>query len=343
MPEPKRIWNPPNPYLTAHRELLGEPPVAELEVYEDKSCWILSRNDSPDLGFRWSVNPYRGCVHACAYCYARPTHEYFGFGAGTDFERKIFVKPQAPALLEEAFRRPSWSGELIVFSGVTDCYQPLEAGWQLTRGCLAVCLAFRNPVAIITKSLLIRRDAALLAALAREAQVSVSLSIPFLDETVTRCLEPGAPTVHRRFETMKMLADAGVPVGIGMAPLIPGLNDSDIPALLKEARRCGAQYAFKTLLRLPGSVKQVFFRRLQEALPDRVEKIEHRIRAVRGGALYNSRFGHRHRGDGEYWGVIDQQWKLWTHRLGFNREDNPPQPSTFRRPSASTPQLEFSW
>ena len=320
MPEPNRIWNPPNPYLTEHRELLGDPPAAELEVYEDQSQSIVSRNDSPDLEFRWSLDPYRGCFHACAYCYARPTHEYFGLGAGTDFERKIFIKRRAPALLEQAFRRLSWRRELIVFSGVTDCYQPLEAAWRLTRGCLEVCAAFRNPVAIITKSLLIRRDAELLAALAREAEASVSFSIPFLDEQVARIIEPGAPTIRRRFETMAILAKAGVPVGIGVAPLIPGLNDADIPGLLKEAKRCGARYAFRTLLRLPGSVKEVFFHRVREQLPLQAARIEHRLREVREGRLYDSRFGRRHHGQGAYWEAVDQVWNLWTRRLGFNGE-----------------------
>ena len=250
-------------------------------------------------------------------CYARPTHEYFGLGAGTDFERKIFVKPRAPQLLEEEFWRPSWRGERVIFSGVTDCYQPLEAAWKLTRGCLEVCLAFRNPVGVITKSLLIRRDAPLLARLAREADASVSLSIPFLDERITRVIEPGTPTIRKRFETMTILAEAGVPVGIGIAPIIPGLNDADIPGLLKEAKRCGAGFAFKTLLRLPGSVKAVFFHRLQHVLPLQAAKIEHRIREVRGGALSDSRFGRRHHGEGEYWDVIERQWDLWTRRVGF--------------------------
>jgi len=316
---PKRVWNPPNPYLSEQRELLGEPPAAELEVYEDESKSILSHNDSPDIGFRWSINPYRGCWHACSYCYARPTHEYFGFGAGTDFERKIFIKRRAPQLLEQALRRPAWKGERIVFSGVTDCYQPLEAAWKLTRGCLAVCLAFRNPVAIITKSLLIRRDVDLLTGLAREASISVALSIPFLDEAIARAIEPGAPTIRRRFETMEILANAGVPVGIGVAPIIPGLNDPDIPGLLKEAKQRGASFAFHTLLRLPGSVAQVFFHRLQEHLPLRASRIEHRIRDVRGGRLSDSRFGHRHRGDGAYWESIEQAWALWTRRFGFDR------------------------
>ncbi len=278
-------------------------------------------------------------------CYARPTHEYFGFGAGTDFERKIFVKRNAPHLLEQAFRRPSWRGELIMFSGVTDCYQPLEAAWRLTRGCLEVCLAYRNPAAVITKSLLIRRDAPLLAALAREASVSVSLSIPFLDEQTARRLEPGAPTIRRRFETMEFLAKAGVPVGIGVAPVIPGLNDADIPGLLKEAKRCGASFAFHTLLRLPGSVKAVFFHRLREQLPLRAAKIEHRIRDTRDGKLYDSRFGRRHEGQGQYWEIVERTWEVWTKRLGFNRdeEDAVPQRQTFRRPAEPQPQLEFTF
>ncbi len=341
--EPKRVWNPPNPYLTEHRELLGEPPVAALEVYEDQSKTILSHNDSPDLGFRWSVNPYRGCFHACGYCYARPTHEYFGFGAGTDFERKIFVKRRAPQLLEQAFRRLSWRGERVMFSGVTDCYQPLEASWGLTRGCLDACLKFRNPVGIVTKSLLIRRDAPLLATLAREADASVSMSIAFLDERIARLIEPGAPTIRRRFETMRILADAGVPVGIGIAPVIPGLNDHDIPGLLKEAKRNGARFAFKTLLRLPGSVQAVFFHRLREVMPLRAAKIEHRIRETRRGQLNDSRFGQRHFGDGEYWEMIERVWALWTRRLGFSEDEAPAKPSTFRRPPRESPQLEFAW
>ncbi len=342
--DPVRVWNPPNPYLTVHRELLGEPPPVELEVYEDQSQSILSHNDSPDLGFRWSINPYRGCFHACGYCYSRPTHEYFGLGAGTDFERKIVVKRNAPALLEQAFRRLSWRGERVVFSGVTDCYQPLEAAWRLTRGCLDVCLAFRNPAALITKAALIRRDVALLAALAREASVSVAISIPFLDETVARVIEPGAPTIRRRFETMTILAQAGVPVGIGIAPIIPGLNDAEIPGLLREARRCGARFAFHTLLRLPGSVREVFFHRVHEQLPLRADRIEHRIRETRGGRLSDSRFGHRHEGQGTYWDVIERAWQIWTRRTGFDQEEMPPsRPSTFRRPPVASPQQEFSW
>ena len=345
MPEPLRIWNPPNPYLTEHRELIGEPPVAQLEIYEDQSKSILSRNESPDIGFRWSVNPYRGCFHACAYCYARPTHEYFGLGAGTDFERKIIVKRRAPELLEAAFRRSSWKGELVAFSGATDCYQPLEAAWKLTRQCLEVCLRFRNPVGVITKSLLIRRDAELLAMLAKEADAGVAITIPFLDETTARIIEPGAPTIRKRFETMEILARAGVPISIGVAPIIPGLNDADIPGLLKRAKQAGAQSAFRTLLRLPGSVREVFFHRLRRQMPLRAARVEHRFRETRSGKLSESRFGHRHHGEGTYWEAIDQVWNLWTRRLDLVGEGRREleRETTFRRPSPEDDQLRFAW
>src|SRR5215469_9975366 len=192
------VSNPPNPWLSSSVEYLDEIPDARLEVYEDHSRSILAKNDSPDLGFTWSVNPYRGCFHACAYCYARPTHEYLSFGAGTDFERRIVVKPEAPALLREAFDRPSWKGELVVFSGVTDCYQPLEASYALTRGCLEVCAAYKNPAGIITKSPLIERDIDVLTDLARVARLTVTVSVPFGDPVQARAIEPFVATPERR-------------------------------------------------------------------------------------------------------------------------------------------------
>jgi DNA repair photolyase len=330
--------------LSEHRELIGEPPPVEPEVYEDRSRSVLSHNDSPDVGFSWSVNPYRGCFHACAYCYARTTHEYLGLGAGTDFDRKIFVKKDAPELLARAFQKRSWRGELVAFSGVTDCYQPVEAAYKLTRGCLTVCLSHRNPVGVITKSSLIRRDADLLGALAREASAMVWLTIPFLDEDAARIVEPGAPTIRKRFETMELLAKSGVPVGIGIAPVIPGLNDSDIPGLLKEAQARGARRAFHQMLRLPGSVQEVFLHRIREGLPLRAGKIERQIRVARGGGLNETRFGVRHSGRGKMWDAVEQTWRIWTRRLGFNAPQ-PPKESTFRRPAGAVgaPQLEFAF
>jgi len=316
----------------------------EIEVHEDRSRSIVSENKSPDVGFRFSVNPYRGCQHACAYCYARPTHEYLGFGAGTDFERKLLVKKDAPALLAAHFQKPSWQGDLLAFSGVTDCYQPLEANRELTRGCLRVCLEFRNPVAVITKAALVLRDADLLAELAREARANVYLSIPFADPGVARALEPGAPPVDRRFETMARLADAGVPVGISIAPVIPGLNDSDAATLLARARDSGARSAFHILLRLPGSSEEVFLRRLRASLPDRASRVENRIREVREGRLDDPRFGHRQRGSGPYWAVIEQSFRLFSRKLGLAAERGAPgPPTTFRRPPARTGQTGFGW
>src|SRR5438128_5847799 len=190
------VSNPPNPWLTAEVEYLEYAPEAKLEVYEDDTREILAHNDSPDVGFSWSVNPYRGCFHACLYCYARPSHEYLGLGAGTDFERKITVKPDAPRLLREAFERRSWQGELVVFSGVTDCYQPLEASYRLTRGCLEVCAEYRNPVGIITKSPLLERDLDVLQALATVADVGVTVSLPLWDRPHAHAVEPPVASPH---------------------------------------------------------------------------------------------------------------------------------------------------
>ncbi|MEP0841295.1 MAG: radical SAM protein, partial [Phycisphaerae bacterium] len=236
----KRLDNPPNPYLSAYQEWLEEPPAVKVEVYEEEAHSILATNDSPDVGFKWSVNPYRGCQHACAYCYARRTHEFLGFGAGTDFETRLVVKINAGQRLEEAFRSKNWKREPVIFSGVTDCYQPLEAVYGLTRSCLEVCRRFHNPIGLVTKSYLVVRDADVLAELAAVASVKVMISIPFRDAATARLIEPGAPPPERRFEALKRLADAGVPVGIMTAPIIPGLNDRDVPELLARAAACGA-------------------------------------------------------------------------------------------------------
>src|SRR5262245_26821442 len=203
---PILVANPTNPWRTTEGEYLGEPPTVRLHVFEDHTKEILSTNDSPDIGFRYSINPYRGCQHACAYCYARPTHEYLSFGSGTDFDRKIVVKPHAPELLRSAFERRSWQGELIVFSGNTDCYQPLEASYRLTRGCLEVCLEYQNPAAIITKAPLIERDIDLLVKLKERASLGICISVPFWNEANARAIEPYVATPQRRMTTVKRLA-----------------------------------------------------------------------------------------------------------------------------------------
>ena len=328
----RQISNPPNPFESQHRDLLEPAGAAKLTLYTDDSREILSRNDSPDLPFRWSVNPYRGCFHACAYCYARPSHEYWGFGAGTDFESKIVVKEDAPRLLRRAFDKPSWQGELIVFSGNTDCYQPVEAEYGLTRACLEVCADYRNPVGIITKGSLILRDLDVLVRLQREASVLVYFSIPFSSDDIARKVEPHVPSITKRFAAMRALSDAGIPTGISIAPVIPGLNDDDIPELLDRAYRAGARMAAYSLLRLSGSLEAVFLERIREAFPERIGKITNRLREVRGGTLTESRFFNRQAGQGPYWQLIEQLFVLAKRRAGFTEDDMSAIPRTFRRP-----------
>lgn len=332
----KAISNPPNPWASNHVEWLGEPPAAELVVYEQHARSILSKNDSPDIPFRYGINVYRGCFHGCAYCYARPTHQYLDFGAGTDFESKIVVKTNAPALLEEAFMKPSWTGETICMSGNTDAYQPLEATYELTRQCLEVCVKFRNPVVVITKGSLVRRDIDLLEQLARHDAAIVHVSIPFLDESIARTVEPGASAIAQRFKTLRLLSDAGIETGVSVSPLIPGLNDSSIPEILKRAADAGASRAFMTLLRLPREVAPVFEERLRREFPDRADKVMNAIREMRGGKVNRAGFGERMTGEGARWEAIRALFKLHCHKNGFvvgERRDARPE-SPFRRPNA---------
>jgi DNA repair photolyase len=314
---PRPVSNPPNPWLSSSVEWLEEPPGVLPRLYADATREILSRNDSPDIPFTWSVNPYRGCAHACAYCYARPTHEYLGFGAGTDFDTRIVAKLRAPELLRRAFERRSWKGEVVAFSGATDPYQPLEASLRLTRGCLEACAEYRNPVAVVTKAPLVERDLDLLSALASAGAATVSVTLPFLDARRARALEPGAAAPERRLRTVERLARAGVPVGVNLAPVIPGLNDEEIPGVLEAARDAGATRAAWQLLRLPGSVKAVFEERLRATLPERAERVLHRIRETRGGALDDSRFGVRGRGEGAHAAAIADLFLAAARRLGL--------------------------
>jgi DNA repair photolyase len=343
----RRVANPPNPWAEAEVEWIGEPPQAELEVYEEEVKRALAENDSPDVGFRWSLNPYRGCFHACGYCYARSSHQYWGFGAGTDFDRKIVVKTNVAEKLREDFLRPSWKGEIVAFSGNTDCYQPLDAVYGLTRKCLEVCRDFRNPVGLITKGALIRRDIDLLAAMARETRLSATLSIPFADDATGRAIEPGASLPSQRFETLRMLSEAGISTGIGIAPVIPGLNDSHIAELLERAKAAGARRAFIILVRLSGQTLPVFEERLAEALPDRARKIFHAIEEMRGGKRNETAFHDRMVGRGARWEAIESLFEVECRRLGLSThhgdsedddedEDDSPggAPSPFRRPSA---------
>ena len=314
---PVPVSNPPNPWASTSVEYLEETPQVKLEVFEDHSRTILAKNDSPDVGFNYSVNPYRGCFHACAYCYARPSHEYLSFGAGTDFDRKIVVKLNAAALLRQAFGKKSWSREAVIFSGVTDCYQPLEAAYRLTRGCLQVCAETANPVGIITKAPLIERDLDILQELARVASVQVMVSIPFWDPDKARAIEPYVATPARRLRTIRALADAGISVGVNVAPIIPGLGDEEMPRILAAARDAGATHAGYVLLRLPGPVAEVFEERVRAAMPLRVERILHRIRETRDGRLNDPRFGSRGRGEGPYAAMIRNLFLVTATKLGL--------------------------
>jgi DNA repair photolyase len=351
------VSNPPNPWLSSEVEYLPEEmPEARLEIFEDHTRTILATNDSPDVGFDYSVNPYRGCQHACAYCYARPGHEYLSFGAGTDFERKIVVKPRAPELLREAFDKKSWKGDLVVFSGVTDCYQPLEASYRLTRGCLEVCADYRNPVGIITKAPLIERDIDVLARLAEVARVGVSISVPFWDPDKARAIEPFVATPQRRIKTIARLAAAGLDVGVNVAPVIPGLGDEDMAEILTAAAAAGAKRAGFIFLRLPGPVKEVFQERIRANLPLRAERILSRVREARKGKLNDPRFGKRMEGEGPYadaaYALFDQTCK----KLGLNVRERArsdaryvddesstadERPSTFQRPPRAGDQLKL--
>ena len=317
----RTVENPPNPWLSLSVEWIGEPPEAKPEVFEETATRsIITHNKSPDVGFEYSVNCYRGCTHACSYCFSRPTHEYLGFGAGTDFERKIVAKVCAPELLRKELMKPAWKGDDLAFSFTSDPYLPLEAHYQLTRRCLEICAEFRQPVSIVTKAALVRRDKGLLRELAERAGCSVNLTIPFRDYETARALEPLAPSPDARFRAMEELTQAGIPVGIGISPMIPGLNDSHIPELLKRAHAAGARTAWMTMLRLPGSVAPYFEQRLRERLTTKAERILNHIREERNGRLNSSEFGERMKGTSEQWRVTEQMFKIHCRRLGFNRE-----------------------
>ena len=319
----RRISNPPNPWTTTEVEWLEEPPPVAVEVYEEQAHSILAQNDSPDVPFRWSVNPYRGCQHACAYCYARPGHQWLGYGAGTDFDSKIVVKTNAEELLRQAFARRSWKRELVAFSGVTDCYQPLEASYGITRACLEVCREFRNPVGIVTKSALVRRDVELLGRMAKHGWVEVLLSIPFADDEMARRIEPWASSPSVRFETLRRLSEAGIRTGILLAPIIPGLNEEQIPKILERAAGAGAQSASPILLRLAQEVRGVFEERLTATYPGRVAKVMHALQEMGGGRLSRSQFGARMRGAGPRWSLIEDLFRLHARRHGLQAVAEP--------------------
>jgi len=333
-------WNPPNRFERLHLERDGwtdaEDPPPDTEIFEDTTRSILSRNDSPDVGFDVGLNPYRGCSHGCAYCYARPTHEYLGFSAGLDFETKILVKKQAPELLRGVLSSRRWEPRPIMMSGVTDPYQPAERRLRVTRRCLEVLAEFGNPVSITTKSYLVTRDVDLLADLASRGAASVTLSITTLRNEVQRAMEPRASTPARRLGAIRVLAEAGIPVGVAVAPVVPGLTDHELPGVLQAAADAGASYAIYILLRLPHGVKEIFEAWLGQHFPDRKEKVLNRLRELRGGKLYDSRFSVRGRGEGPWAEQLRTLFEVSCNRHRLNRH---PELScdAFRRPSVPRP------
>ncbi len=320
------VANPPNRFDQLHAEPFDvdvpyddERPAVRTMFLDDTSKSILAKNDSPDIPFTYSVNPYRGCEHGCIYCYARPSHEYLGFSAGLDFESKIMVKRRAPELLRRALLAESWVPQAIEMCGNTDCYQPVERALSLTRGCLQVLLALRNPVAIITKNQLVTRDLDILRSLAELDLVHVTVSITTLDEVLARKMEPRTSTPLNRMRTVRTLSDAGVPVSVSVAPVIPGLTDEEIPSILRMASEYGASSATYSVLRLPGAVEQLFLSWLDELMPDRAQKILSRIRTIREGHLNDSRFGKRMVGEGTMAELIGDLFTVNARKFGLDR------------------------
>lgn len=343
---------PDNPYLATRRvddlehmaddeEYLASLERPTTQYLADESQSIVATNDSPDVGFNYSVNPYRGCAHGCSYCYARPGHEYLGMSAGIDFETKIMVKHRAPELLREFLARPRWAGDVIVFSGVTDCYQPIERELRLTRRCLEVAAECRQPIGIITKNALVTRDIDVLARLAEHRAVRVSLSVTTLEQSLARIMEPRTSSPEARLRAIEKLSAAGIETHVMIGPVIPGLNDVEIPAILKAARDAGALKAGYVLLRLPSTVREVFLDWLHLRLPDRASRVESFIRAARGGKLSSSVWRDRQIGKGLIAEQIAKTFHVFAKKYGLSGELPPLNREAFRPPSAPGGQLNL--
>jgi DNA repair photolyase len=334
--------NPPNRFEKIHLERDeywnpeddadgGRPQGPRTQFFKDHSQTVIARNDSPDVGFQSSLNPYRGCEHGCIYCYARPTHEFLGFSAGLDFESKIMVKEDAPELLRKELSSPKWRPQVIFMSGVTDCYQPVERKLKLTRRCLEVLAEFRNPVFIVTKNQLVTRDIDLLSELARHHAVAVWLSITTLDSELRKIMEPRTPPPAARLAALRELSAAGIPVGVNVAPIIPGLTDHEMPAILKAAAEAGATSAGYTVVRLPYAVASLFEKWLATHFPDRKEKVLNRLRAMHGGKLYDSQWGQRFGGEGIFAEQIAQMFDVARRKAGISNADAGLSTAAFRR------------
>lgn len=313
-------WNP------------AEDALPRTQILKDTTQSIIVYNNSPDVGFDAGINVYRGCEHGCAYCFARPTHEYLGFSAGLDFETKIVVKEDAPELLRKELSSKKWKPQVLAMSGVTDCYQPLERKFGLTRRCLEVLVEFRNPVCVITKNFLVTRDVDLLAQLSKYDAAAVNISITTLDPALQPKLEPRAATPRARLEAIRILSEAGVNVGVLMAPIIPGLTDHEIVNVIGEAVKAGAKFAGCVSLRLPFGVKNIFENWLQQHFPDRKDKVLNKVRAMHDGKLNDPNFGSRMRGEGIFADQISQMFAVACRKAGLPEERGTLSTAHFRRP-----------
>jgi DNA repair photolyase len=323
-------------HLEADPETETEAPSAPGTLFlKDKTVSILAHNESPDVGFDTSINPYRGCEHGCIYCYARPTHEFLGLSSGLDFESKILVKENAPALLREALSSPKWKPRVIAMSGVTDCYQPVERRLKLARGCLEVLAECRQPVCIITKNFLVTRDIDLLQELARHNAVSVTISVTTLDPDLARIMEPRTSMPKQRLAAIEALAAAGVPVGVNVAPIIPGLTDHEILRIVQAATDAGAKFAGYTVVRLPYAVKDLFEQWLGNHFPGKKEKVLNRIRAMRDGKLNDPAFGSRMSGGGIFADQIGQSFDVACRKAGLSGNRFELSTASFRRPQGA--------
>ncbi|MFL6008212.1 MAG: PA0069 family radical SAM protein [Rubrobacteraceae bacterium] len=321
-------------------ETEGDEPRPETVYLRDHSRSIIARNDSPDIGFDASINPYRGCSHGCVYCYARPTHEYLGLSAGLDFESRILVKQDAPELLRKELLSSRWNPQVLSMSGVTDPYQPVERRLRITRRCLGVLAEFRNPVIIVTKNYLVTRDLDLLSELASHDAAAVAFSLTTLDDDLRRIMEPRTSRPARRLAAVEKLAAGGIPVGVMTAPVIPGLNDHELPNLLSAAAEAGATFAAYVPVRLPYAVAPLFEDWLARHFPERKDKVLNRIRSMRGGELNDASFGSRMRGEGLFAQHIAQLFSISCRRAGMG-EGRFPKLSTaaFRGGGGAQPDL----
>lgn len=332
--------NPPNRFDRFHYEVDPEVspddlPSPKTEFLKDATRRILATNDSPDVGFNFSLNPYRGCEHGCSYCFARPSHEYLGFSAGLDFETRILVKEDAPDLLRKELASPKWEPQTVMVSGVTDPYQPVERTLKLTRRCLEVFAAFRNPVALITKNELIARDADILGDLAKDKAAAAFVSITTLDPALSRIMEPRASTPDKRLEALRTLSAAGVPCGVMVAPVVPGLTDHEMPRILAAAKEAGASLAGFVVLRLPGAVAPLFIAWLERHFPDRKDKVLSKVLSLRDGKLYDPSYFDRQRGHGPYAEQIERLFEITSKRLGLSHDRSGLSAAAFRNPDAA--------